>query len=105
MRTQWSSPDIWVRRRFERAASAPAVHDLQLRIHHDEDAEVYLNGQLIARCRGYTTGYELVPIEIRGQPLHDGENVLAVHCHQTGGGQYIDVGLSRLVEQAAQSTR
>ena len=48
---------------------------------------------------GFTSGY--VPLEIRPAAralLKPGARVLlAVHCHQTGGGQNIDVGLVNVV--------
>jgi hypothetical protein len=90
--TPWKSPDIWLRRKFD----LPSVPDgeLRVRIHHDEDAEVYLNGELLRRVAGFTTHYESLHTSAAGsKALRAGTNTLAVHCHQTGGGQYIDVGL------------
>ena len=72
---------------------------LQLYIHHDEDAEIYLNGILAAKTSGYTAEYDVIEmLPAAKSALKPGKNALAVHCHQTVGGQYIDVGLARLKE-------
>jgi hypothetical protein len=43
---------------------------------------------------GYTTSYEFAPMTEEGVgALREGENVIAVHCRQTGGGQFVDVGV------------
>ncbi len=95
VRTQWDGSDIWLRRSFE-LPEAPE-HELYLRVHHDEDADIYLNGELVRQMRGYSTSYRDVPVPDAARALlRKGENVLAVHCRQTGGGQYIDVGLFEL---------
>jgi hypothetical protein len=73
-------------------------------IHHDEDAEVYLNGTLIAKLSGYTTSYIQVPLNAEARAaLKPGLNHLAVHCHQSRGGQYIDVGFVDVKEQQAEN--
>ncbi|MCA8996685.1 MAG: hypothetical protein KDA80_06865 [Planctomycetaceae bacterium] len=89
--TYWDSNDIWLRKTIEvtEVPQKPA-----LLIHHDEDAEVYLNGTQIAKLSGYITEYRVVPIDAKHHDaIKKGANVLAVHCRQTGGGQFIDVHL------------
>ena len=93
--TQWNTPRIWLRREIE--LPAEGLDNLQLWIHHDEDAEVYLNGELIGRFRGYVTSYFNRPLNERARAaLRPGKNLLAISCRQTGGGQYIDAGFVRL---------
>jgi hypothetical protein len=96
VRTEWRSSDLWLRRWFT-LRDAPA--SLHVRVHHDEDAEVYLNGVRVADLAGYTTGYVMVPLDDAARAaLVAGPNVLAVHVHQTDGGQYIDAGLVEVLE-------
>ena len=99
VRTRWSTSDIYVRREI----TVPAGVDpstLALYMHHDEDAEVYLNGVLAARTHGFTGDYDVIDmLPAAKAALKPGKNTLAVHCHQTTGGQYIDVGLARVQQQ------
>jgi hypothetical protein len=63
-------------------------------MHHDEDADVYLNGVLAATVAGFTTAYEETPIRPEARAaLKPGKNLIAIHCTQTTGGQYIDAGI------------
>jgi hypothetical protein len=98
VRTEWRTGDIWIRRTFElKDADFDAV---QLLIHHDEDAEVFINGVRVAGLEGYTTSYVHRALDEKGRAaLKAGANCVAVHCHQTSGGQYIDVGLVEVTER------
>lgn len=90
-KTEWTSEDIWLRTTF-RLDEIP--NQVQLKIYHDEDAQVYLNGQLIGSFEGYITNYRSVALDNQALSfLQTGRNTLAVHCSQTAGGQYIDLGL------------
>ena len=93
VRTEWSTPDIWLRREF--VMPDGKWDDLQFLIHHDEDADVYVDGILATQVTGYGTDYEPVAMKPKvSKLLKPGKHLLAVHCKQTGGGQYIDVGLA-----------
>ena len=84
-----------------RSPCPPGEHpNLQFVAYHDEDVEIYVNGILAAQEGGFTTAY--VPLEISKEAraaMKPGEKILmAVHCHQTEGGQGIDVGLADVKE-------
>ena len=99
VRTEWKAAGIWLRRTF--TLNADQLRPLQLELHHDEDADVYLNGILAARAAGFVADYGEFAIAIpAAASLHPGTNTLAVHCHQTAGGQYIDVGILQLTPAA-----
>lgn len=91
-RTNWTTSDIWLRRSFD--WSADEDEEPVLILHFDEDPEIYLNGVLAARPEKWSTGYQRLPVTAEARAaLRPGANVLAVHCRQTWGGQFIDVGL------------
>jgi len=102
VRTEWRARDIWLRRVFTLAKETPGTEErvLMLRMHHDEDAEVFLNGVQVAREPRWTTGYVELPLASTAVgALRNGRNVLAIHCRQNNGGQYVDAGLVEYVHR------
>jgi len=91
--TEWTSTDLWLRREFN--LESPPKGEVILRVYHDEDAEVFLNGVQVATLAGHSAGYVLVELGEKGvQALKTGKNVMAIHVRQTRGGQFIDAGLT-----------
>ena len=92
VRTQWKTADIWLRREFDWSADKTATPLFS--VHHDEDVAIYINGVLAGKAEGFVTEYEELTMTPEGlAALKPGKNLLAVHCHQTTGGQYVDVGI------------
>jgi hypothetical protein len=90
--TTWDTADIWLRREF--TLGAEDLRDAQIQLHHDEDAEIYFNGVLAAKVAGFSTHYYEINMNTdAADTLKPGVNRMAVHCHQTTGGQFIDVGI------------
>ena len=97
VRTAWNTSDIWLRRTFNPGSlTSQQISNLCFTAYHDEDVEIYINGVLAGSATGYTSSYGLMNMTPAGKAaiLLNATNVLAVHCHQTGGGQFIDVGIS-----------
>ena len=70
-----------------------------MNIHHDEDAEIFINGKLVAKLKRYTTSYTKKPLGTdASKALKKGKNIIAIHCRQTEGGQYIDAGFVKIVK-------
>ncbi len=98
VRTDWSTSHIWLRRRFDLPADASPSTPLQAMIHHDEDVEMYLNGVEALRANRWTTSYVEIPIAREAtDTLRSERNVIAIHCRQNSGGQFIDAGLVQYI--------
>ncbi len=92
VRTPWTTGDIWLRQNFNFAGGE--IKTAALVIFYDEDTEVYVNGQPIWKRGGFTTTYDTFAVtEALQKALKKGGNTLAVHTHQTVGGQFIDLAL------------
>ncbi|MCX6902578.1 MAG: hypothetical protein NTW03_03700, partial [Verrucomicrobia bacterium] len=89
--TEWRASDIWMRRTFRVDQAAFALTALKL--HHDEDTEIYLNGQRVAALPGFITDYTTILNDALSKAMVAGDNTLAIHCHNAGGGQFIDAGI------------
>ena len=95
VRTRWSeqNSDLYVRRTIDLKA-ADLQSDLYLVYSHDDVFEIFLNGTKVADTG--ETWMEGVRLHLDGKLkglLHEGQNVIAAHCHNTTGGAYTDFGL------------
>lgn len=91
--TEWKSNSLWARRDFQMNDAIPEV--LYLKINHDDNVVVYLNGIEVFTKKGYTD-HKYVYVPIKGaalKSLKKGNNVLAIHIVNTAGGQWLDAGL------------
>jgi len=94
IQTVWNSPDVWLRGEYVLKKDQD-VAKLSLEVCHDEDFEVYINGVLAARAQGHIKAYKFYPIAPEARrALKAGKNLIAVHCRQTAGGQFIDAGFT-----------
>jgi hypothetical protein len=90
--TTWNTSDIWLRRSF--VLGSNSLQGARFYLHHDKSVQVYLNGVEALHTDGYLVNYALFDIEPQAlAALHPGTNCIAVHCDQTVGGQFIDVGI------------
>lgn len=94
--TAWTTPHIWLRKSF--VIDKANTGNLMLRIHHDGETTVFLNGQLVYEHtdREYTTwNFD----EKATALLRDGENVLAVHSTEGDRSHFLDVSLFDMKDQ------
>ena len=88
-KTQWRTKDLWQRRVFNMEQTA--IKGLNLKIMHDDDVEVYLNGEKIYDCQCFVGKFIYLPVD--NKLLKKGQNILAIHVKNNTGGQFIDAGL------------
>jgi eukaryotic-like serine/threonine-protein kinase len=85
-----SHTNLWLRREFE--LSTIPSGNLVLRINHNHDAQIFLNGAEFVPTADWNDTEVLVFADRAGRAsLKNGRNLLAVHCEDADGGAPIDV--------------
>ena len=99
--TRWATDDIWIRRQVKVPDTIDPAR-VQFVVYHDEDVQIYVDGVLAASEGRFNGAYLPLPIaEDAKALLKPGVTVtIAAHCHQTVGGQDIDIGLANVVPSA-----
>ncbi len=96
--TRWDTDDIWIRRQVRLPENLDPAN-AQFIVYHDEDMEIYVDGVLATSEAGFYPAYKPMPINDDARALlKPGATVtIAAHCHQTVGGQDIDIGLANVI--------
>jgi hypothetical protein len=91
-KTIWLTKDIWVRREF--SINTFDLNKLFLKLQHDDDVEVYLNGEPVYQTKGWTSKFIFIPInEAIKTKLQKEKNILAIHVINNVGGAWLDAGI------------
>ncbi len=92
--TKWSSSDIWMRKEV---VVSDEILEPVVKIAHDDDYEIYVNGQLLISETGSSESYKYIKLDKeKGELFKKGKNLIAVHCVNTGGNQHIDMGIGKV---------
>ena len=93
--TEWKTKDIWVRRSF--VLNNTNIEQLFLQLRHDDDVEVYINGEKAYSCSPcWVSDYNNYHLnDIVKRKLAPGVNVIAMHCTNTAGNAWLDAGLAK----------
>lgn len=83
----------WLRRTFHLNEN-PEGKKFRFECMHDDDIQVYLNGELVVDDEGCTDAAH-VQFEIPGSAFREGENILAIRFYQGWGGAYLDYEIAR----------
>lgn len=94
-RTPWTTKDIWLRKEV---LISEIIDEPVLKISHDDDYEIFINGQrLMAEVGSSGRAYKYLRLDKeKGTLFKPGKNVIAVHCVNTGGDQYVDMGIGKV---------
>ncbi|HEY5392259.1 MAG TPA: DUF4965 domain-containing protein, partial [Hanamia sp.] len=87
--TLWNSHDLWMRRTFN--LTKTNFNKIFLKLNHDDNIEVYLNGEKVYEKTGWIHKFEFIPLD--ENKLKVGKNVLAIHIENTAGGAFLDAGI------------
>lgn len=92
VRTPLAFTELWARTQFE--LDAPPAGRTFVRMMHDEDTQVYVNGVLVADTYDFVRTYgDFLAADAVNAALVMGTNTIAVHTINTNLSRYIDVGL------------
>lgn len=94
--TLWTSPSLWLRKTF---SADKQVDNLALRVAHDGDTRIYLNGTLVYEKQG--RDYCIVNLDKKLRTaLKEGANLLSVETNK-GHSQFFDVSLFDMKNEVA----
>ncbi|WP_082915342.1 glutaminase family protein [Arachidicoccus ginsenosidimutans] len=97
-KTVWQTKEVWFRQTFNYSKNN---HNLFLQIQHDDDVEVYLNGQKIYEETGANTRPDYIDLSEKiNNTIKAGKNILAVHCTNTGGLAYLNADIVEQISSA-----
>ncbi len=88
-KTLWKSKSLWVRRSFN--LTETDFNKLFLKLNHDEDIEVFINGKKAYENVGWTEEFAYLPIS--NSLLQKGKNIIAIKIINKTGGRWLDFGL------------
>ncbi|WP_335966611.1 DUF4965 domain-containing protein [Galbibacter sp. PAP.153] len=100
--TKWTSDQIWYRRTF--SLKSTDLGEIFLKLRHDDDVEVYINGIEVYTCKCWNDGYEYYTIPQEAiKSLKATDNVLAVHVKNNVGGQALDAGIVEKIKDEVEA--